>query len=255
MLAADVPGDFASSRVSCWTPSGRDVVMAVDLNQASLSLAAGEDVSCDWSIVPDDARGEDPLPTPEAIDADGDRLRDDREQALGTEPLLADTDADGLGDGDEVDLYGTDPLRADTDDDGLDDAEEIANLGTNPLLADTDGDGVLDAEEIAAGSDPIDGASLPATPTPIPTSTPSPTLTPVSASPVSSLATPPEPVTEATPLPTSTPRADLDGDGLATADEVAAYHTNPAVIDSDGDGVGDGDEVAAGTDPLNPNDE
>ena len=76
--------------------------------------------------------------------------------ALGTDPLLPDSDADGVSDSDEIDFYGTDALDPDTDDDGLDDAEELLNYGTNPLLDDTDGDGVSDGEEVTAGSDPLD---------------------------------------------------------------------------------------------------
>ena len=49
-------------------------------------------------------------------------------------------------DGDEVNKYGTDPLVADTDGDGLDDGDEIT-LGTNPLVQDTDGDGIIDSKE------------------------------------------------------------------------------------------------------------
>lgn len=52
---------------------------------------------------------------------------------------------------------GTNPLVADTDGDGLDDGEEMDG-GTNPLDADTDGDGVSDAGEAAAGTDPNDPA-------------------------------------------------------------------------------------------------
>jgi len=49
-----------------------------------------------------------------------------------TDPLGADTDGDGLSDGEEVHVHGTDPLLVDTDGDGIDDGEEIA-LGTDPL--------------------------------------------------------------------------------------------------------------------------
>jgi len=52
---------------------------------------------------------------------------------------------------------GTDPLVADTDDDGLDDGEEV-EAETDPLNADSDGDEVSDADEIAAGTDPNDPA-------------------------------------------------------------------------------------------------
>ncbi|MDY0148870.1 MAG: carbohydrate-binding protein [Kiritimatiellia bacterium] len=59
----------------------------------------------------------------------------------------ADTDLDGVSDGDEILVYGTDPLRADTDGDGLSDGEEV-HLGTDPLKPDTDGDGMSDYDEI-----------------------------------------------------------------------------------------------------------
>jgi hypothetical protein len=46
-----------------------------------------------------------------------------------------DRDSDGLLDGEEA-SYGTDPLLADTDRDGLSDFAEVRTHGTNPLLAD-----------------------------------------------------------------------------------------------------------------------
>ncbi|MBT7096423.1 hypothetical protein HN937_03550, partial [Candidatus Poribacteria bacterium] len=63
----------------------------------------------------------------------------------GTNPTSADTDSDGLDDGDEVE-DGTDPDDADTDDDGLDDGEEV-DLGSDPTDPDTDGDGIDDGDE------------------------------------------------------------------------------------------------------------
>ena len=45
-------------------------------------------------------------------------------------------------------------------------------------------------------------------------------------------------------------REDRDGDGLADADEVALYGTNPDDPDSDGDGRSDGEEVAGCRNPL-----
>ena len=72
------------------------------------------------------------------LDSDGDGLTDEEEAILGTDPLNADSDADGLNDGDEVSVY-----------------------GTNPLSHDTDGDGFSDGEEIADGADPTDNTNLP----------------------------------------------------------------------------------------------
>lgn len=81
-----------------------------------------------------------------AYDSDKDGLSNYEEYTLGTDPLTADSDHDGLSDGDEVNTYGTDPLKSDTDGDDLSDGDEIA-LGLNPLVVDTDGDGIPDNEE------------------------------------------------------------------------------------------------------------
>ena len=218
------------------------------------------------------------------VDRDADLLKDAQELDLGTDPFLADTDGDGLADGDETDFYSTDPLRADTDGDGLDDQEEVAVIFTNPFLVDTDGDGIDDAAEVAAQTNPLDMLSLPPTATPEPTATPSPTPLPSptpQSSPAAPAATPVGPgeatpmdaatrvpaalptlAPEATPIshkatPISTPGAAvaalaLDNDGLTTLDEIAIYGTDPVVADTDGDGMNDGDEVASGRDPLDP---
>ncbi|MFA5453107.1 MAG: hypothetical protein WC248_06005, partial [Candidatus Methanomethylophilaceae archaeon] len=90
--------------------------------------------------------GLDPLISDLNEDFDGDGLTLQQEQELGTEFWNADTDFDGLSDGDEVNLYGTDPLLPDTDGDGLLDGEEIL-LGKDPLSVDSDGDGIPDNED------------------------------------------------------------------------------------------------------------
>ena len=218
------------------------------------------------------------------IDSDADRLTDAQELEIGTDPFVADSDGDGLADGDETGFYGTDPLLTDTDDDGLEDQEEVAVVFTNPFLADTDGDGVSDAEEVTAQTNPLDLLSLPPTATPEPTATPSPTPPPAPtppSSPVAPAATPtgapaatpvsaaarvpaalPTLSPEASPIshratPASTPlsadaRSALDNDSLATLDEIAIYGTDPVTSDTDGDGINDGEEVASGRDPLDP---
>lgn len=68
----------------------------------------------------------------EQTDTDHDGLPDRREKELGTDPNKADTDADGLNDGDEVLIWGTDPLNPDSDGDGYKDGAEVKN-GYNPL--------------------------------------------------------------------------------------------------------------------------
>ncbi len=69
-------------------------------------------------------------------DIDGDGLTNSEEDLLGTDPIIADTDGDGLTDGDEVNIYNTDPLISDTDTDGLTDGEEVYIYGTDPLTSD-----------------------------------------------------------------------------------------------------------------------
>lgn len=62
------------------------------------------------------------------------------------DPQTADSDGDGLSDGDEIELKGL-PYKRDTDDDGLSDLEE-SKLGTKLNEKDTDGDGLTDNEEV-----------------------------------------------------------------------------------------------------------
>ncbi|MCK6504390.1 OmpA family protein [Myxococcota bacterium] len=106
------------------------------------------------------------------LDADEDGLTLPQELELGTDPEDADTDDDGLSDGDEVFTWGTDPLDCDSDDDGLSDGLEVGvtepledtdtagdcwtpdsdpGSTTDPLDEDTDDDGILDGDEDADG--------------------------------------------------------------------------------------------------------
>lgn len=105
------------------------------------------------------------LADPDNLDTDGDQIPDLQEILLtATDPLVADTDGDGIDDSledDDEDLVtnleelviGTDPLLADTDGDHLDDHAEVIN-GTDPIKADTDDDGLTDDSEVALGTDP-----------------------------------------------------------------------------------------------------
>ena len=80
-------------------------------------------------------------------DTDCDGLSNRAEHKLGTNPRNADTDADGLTDGEEVQQSLTDPVDADTDDDGLSDGEEVEQTLSDPNDADTDDDGIEDGSD------------------------------------------------------------------------------------------------------------
>ena len=124
--------------------------------------------------------GLDPMVADADSDKDGDGIIASVEIfELGTLANNPDTDGDGLNDGIETNTgtfvdatnTGTDPLEPDSDLDGLLDGVETktgtfvdaSNTGTDPLLKDTDGDRFSDGAEVAAGFNPIDAASTPAT--------------------------------------------------------------------------------------------
>ncbi|HYW34003.1 MAG TPA: OmpA family protein, partial [Balneolaceae bacterium] len=86
--------------------------------------------------------------TKSTLDSDHDGLTNAQEKKIGTNPHKADTDGDGLTDGQEVNKYHTNPTNPDTDGDGLTDGQEVNSYHTNPKKADTDGDGLSDGAEI-----------------------------------------------------------------------------------------------------------
>lgn len=100
-------------------------------------------------------------------DTDGDGLSDYIEiYKSDTDPILKDTDENGVEDGDE-DLdgdgltnleevkFGTSLRKVDTDMDGLNDYDEINVYLTDPLNVDTDEDGLLDGDEVLLDLDPL----------------------------------------------------------------------------------------------------
>lgn len=80
------------------------------------------------------------------LDLDEDGLTLIEEIELETDPILTDTDYDGLSDGEEVKIYKTNPLQYDTDYDGLSDYDEII-LDLDPLKKDTGNIGVIDSKK------------------------------------------------------------------------------------------------------------
>lgn len=99
-----------------------------------------------------------PLDPAEWLDTDGDGVGNNADD---------DDDGDGLTDADEAGVYGTDPLLSDTEGDGMADGWEV-QYGLDPNAADADndidGDGYTNLEEFNAGSDPLDENSIPHTP-------------------------------------------------------------------------------------------
>ena len=83
--------------------------------------------------------------------------------SLGVVDPDADEEPDGLTNLEEWQNL-TRPMVADTDSDGLEDGEEVDTYSTDPTDNDTDGDGYNDKFEVTNSSDPTDSTSLPPVP-------------------------------------------------------------------------------------------
>lgn len=83
--------------------------------------------------------------------------------SLGVVDPNADEEPDGLTNMEEWQNL-TRPMVADTDSDGLEDGEEVDTYSTDPTDNDTDGDGYDDKFEVTNSSDPTDSTSLPPVP-------------------------------------------------------------------------------------------
>ncbi|MCY3413726.1 MAG: hypothetical protein INQ03_18930 [Candidatus Heimdallarchaeota archaeon] len=150
-------------------------------------------------------------------DPDHDGLSSYSEQFVHfSNPLLRDTDDDGLYDN-EIYEYGTSPIMIDTDSDCLTDYYEVDN-GLDPTSAtsdagtDSDADGLTDLQEQQLGTSPQSADSD------------SDTLNDFD---------------ELFIYHTNATNADSDGDGLSDADEINIVGTFPLNPDSDADSISD----------------
>jgi len=144
-----------------------------------------------------------------------------------TNPLLSDTDSDGMPDGWEAD-HDLDPLvddaAADADADGLTNLQEYGYT-TDPKVADTDLDGMPDGWEVTHGFNPLlDDAGADAD--------------------ADGLTNLQEYIYHTDPKV-----EDTDGDGLNDYAEVMTHDTDPLSTDTDGDALPDGWEVDHGLYP------
>ncbi|NVM52610.1 MAG: DUF4332 domain-containing protein [Candidatus Helarchaeota archaeon] len=186
--------------------------------------------------------------------------------AVNSEPLLRDTDLDGLTDYYE-NLSRSNPRDTDTDGDGLSDFFEW-ELGTNLTDDDTDGDGLSDSNEVLIGSNPInssdtdaDGLSdlweflLNSNPTKIDTDDDGANDSQEFLGNSSLL----DPDTDDDLmfdgleylLGCDPNDQDTDDDDLLDGEELI-YNTDPTLNDTDGDGLIDGLEVDLWLNPLDP---
>lgn len=154
------PGPAIISAPGSGQPGSSSVSMAPGTQTTGVANAGANAV-----VAPEEAPAAEPAPAPEAAaepapaetapvdaapvetapveaavatatDQDADNYADELEWGLGLDPANPDTDADGVADGDELNIYVTDPLAADTDGDGVFDGEELFGIMTDPLVWD-----------------------------------------------------------------------------------------------------------------------
>ena len=174
-------------------------------------------------------------------DTDGDGLNDYEEYNMSSNPRAVDTDGDGLSDYEE-NMRGTNITHYDTDGDGLEDGTEIT-YGSDPTKSDTDGEGLSDIEEFQLQSNPdnpdTDADGLDDS---------------QEEEFGSNLANPDSDQDfmfdgQEYSLGTNPQNTDSDNDDLSDGYELL-YNTDPLNGDTDGDAVNDGEEVELNLNPL-----
>ena len=133
-LTVTIPENFSGSTVAYYCFPHSSMVANISV----VSVPAGLDTDSDGIL---DSNGP---------DDDGDGLSDALEATIGTNPLIVDSDDDGVDDG--SDAFPLNPNETtDTDSDGI----------GNNSDSDDDNDGYTDAEEENEGTDPLDANSAP----------------------------------------------------------------------------------------------
>ncbi len=213
------PGGFTG----VFDPDSDDDGLCDGAGDGDETCVAGEDLDGDGVL---DEGESDPL----LADTDADGLEDGEERSLGTDPNDPDSDGDGIDDGVELELL-LDPTDPDSDGDGRCDGPGDGGGSCDPLPEDEDGDGLRDIDEITRiGSRPdsidtdgdgrCDGPDL------------------FVCGPER------EPCAADDPDATLCPGEDRDGDGMLDPGE-----TDPTRVDTDGDGRCDGaDRFVCGAD-------
>jgi hypothetical protein len=182
-----------------------------------------------------------------AADEEPDGLTNLEEWQNLTHPKVADSDSDGLNDGEEIDTHSTSPIDGDTDDDGYDDKFEVDNLASDfdPLVDDSsedpDNDGLDNAAELVNSTDAIDPDSD--------------DDTIEDGDEVGGKVNPYNGgilgVTPGDPTDPNNPDSDGDSiDDFAEIDSANGYVTDPNNADTDGDGAYDDAEISNGSDPT-----
>jgi len=127
-LCQDYHRESMISQEGCLAAQGQEYCDALSLKETALS--EGDASLCAEISVPELAAG--CIDGMSVVDMDEDGLVFREEEMAGTDPTVADTDFDGLSDGEEINVYGSDPLNPDTDGDGFSDGEEVAS-GYSPI--------------------------------------------------------------------------------------------------------------------------